>query len=83
MKPQRTRLFIKPYCGWCHQAMAWLDRRGVSYEKLDVTADSAAWTEMEQLSKQTLAPVIEVDGQVLADFGVPELEQFWKRLGLT
>jgi hypothetical protein len=22
-----TRLFIKPYCGWCHQAMRWLDGR--------------------------------------------------------
>jgi glutaredoxin len=23
----KTRLFIKPYCGWCHKAMRWLDER--------------------------------------------------------
>jgi glutaredoxin 3 len=78
MKAQRVRLFIKPYCGWCHQAMAWLNRRGVQYEKLDVTGDRVAWAEMERLSGQTLAPVLDVDGKVLADFGVPELERFWK-----
>lgn len=83
MKPHRVRLFVKPYCGWCHQAIVWLDRRGVAYEKLDVTADRAAWAEMERLSGQTLAPVIQVDGRVLADFGVPELEAFWQQLGLA
>lgn len=83
MKPHRVRLFVKPYCGWCHQAIAWLDRRGVAYEKLDVTADRAAWAEMERLSGQTLAPVIQVDDRVLADFGVPELETFWQQLGLA
>ena len=81
MKPSRVRLFIKPYCGWCRQAVAWLDQRGVPYETLDVIADRTAWAEMERISGQTLAPVIEVDGKVLADFGVPELERFWKTLG--
>ena len=23
----KIRLFIKPYCGWCHKAMRWLDGR--------------------------------------------------------
>jgi glutaredoxin 3 len=80
MKSNRVRLFIKPYCGWCRQAIAWLDQRGIAYEKLDVMADRAAWDEMEQLSGQTLAPVIQVDGRVLADFGAEELEEFWKTI---
>ena len=42
-------------------------------------ASDAAWDEMVRLSDQDLAPVIEVDGQVLADFGPPELEEFWKQ----
>ena len=25
VKPKRIRLFIKPYCGWCHKAVRWLD----------------------------------------------------------
>jgi glutaredoxin 3 len=82
MKPRKVRLFIKPYCGWCDEAMAWLDERGIGYELLDVIADPVARKEMFALSGQTLAPVIEVDGQILADFGADELEAFWEELGL-
>ncbi len=77
---KKIRLFIKPYCGWCHDAMDWLDSRGIEYQKLDVTSDSAARTEMRELSGQTLAPVIEVDGEILADFDTDQLEIFWKQL---
>jgi glutaredoxin len=75
-----VRLFIKPYCGWCHKAMRWLDERGIKYETLDVIADSEACDEMVELSGQTLAPVIDVDGEILADFGPDELAKFWEKL---
>jgi glutaredoxin 3 len=80
MKPKSIRLFIKPYCGWCHEAKDWLDDRGVQYETLDVISDPDARREMFDLSGQTLAPVIEVDGHVLADFDTDQLQRFWKRL---
>ncbi len=80
MKPKRVRLFIKPYCGWCHKAVRWLDERGVAYETIDVTGDEAAFDEMIRLSGQDLAPVIDVDGDVLADFGPEQLAEFWTRL---
>jgi glutaredoxin 3 len=76
----KIRLFIKPYCGWCQQAMRWLDARGIKYEVLDVIADAEAFSEMEELSGQTLAPVIDVDGEILADFGAEELAKFWEKL---
>lgn len=75
----KIRLFIKPYCGWCHKASRWLDARGLDYETIDVMASDAAWDEMVRISDQELAPVIEVDGKVLADFGPEELEEFWKK----
>ncbi|MBI3878298.1 MAG: glutaredoxin family protein [Verrucomicrobia bacterium] len=75
----KIRLFIKPYCGWCSRAMDWLDQRGVQYEILDVIGDAEAYEEMVRLSGQTLAPVIDVDGQILADFGPPELAAWWKK----
>jgi hypothetical protein len=61
--------------------MDWLDARKVRYEVLDVIRDGRAYEEMVRLSGQTLAPVIEVDGRVLADFGARELAAFWGRLG--
>ena len=78
--PNEIRLFIKPYCGWCHKAEAWLDEHGIEYETLDVIADATAYDEMVKLSGQELAPVIDVDGKILADFGPEELAEFWKRL---
>ena len=83
MQPTRIRLFIKPYCGWCIEAMGWLDRQGVPYQKLDVIADPHAFREMRRLSGQTLAPVLEADGHVLADFGARELEAWWHDRGYS
>lgn len=77
----KARLFIKPYCGWCQKAMRWLDDNNIQYEKIDVIADAAAFEEMYRLSGQELAPVLEVNGKILADFGPEELPGFFKSLG--
>ena len=76
----KIRLFIKPYCGWCHKAMNWLDDHDVEYEVIDVIGSDKAYAEMVKLSGQDLAPVIDVDGKILADFGPDELARFWKKL---
>jgi len=41
-----------------------------------VIEDSKAFTEMVRLSGQTLAPVIDADGEILADFGPEEPAKF-------
>jgi arsenate reductase-like glutaredoxin family protein len=51
----KIRLFIKPYCSWCHKAMAWLDERHISYETLDVISNPKANEEMVRLTGQTFA----------------------------
>ena len=38
--------------------------------------DPVAYAEMQKLSGQTYVPVIVVDGKVLADFDVAQLEKF-------
>ena len=43
-------------------------------------SDSKAMTEMVNLSGQRLAPVMDVDGQILADFGPDELAAFWQKI---
>jgi len=68
MKPKHVRLFIKPGCPWCDEAIEWLDARKIQYETLDVIRDAAA-------------PSVEWDGHVLADFGADELETWLARLG--
>lgn len=80
MKAKRIRLYIKPYCGWCHKATHWLDEHEIDYEKIDVTRDETAFDEMIRISGQDLAPVLEVEGEVLADFGPDQLAEFWDKL---
>ena len=77
------RLFIKPYCPWCHKAVAWLDAHGVKYETIDVIADSKAMTEMVNLSGQRFAPVLDFHGEILADFGPDDLAKFWESNSAT
>jgi glutaredoxin len=60
--------------------MRWLDERNIDYEKIDVIRDETAFDEMIRLSGQEQAPVLEVDGEVLADFGPDQLAEFWGKL---
>ncbi len=60
--------------------MHWLDERGIDYEPVDVIADETAFDEMIRLSGQELAPVIDVNGEILADFGPDQLARFWKKM---
>ncbi len=75
-----VRLFIKPGCPWCDEAIDWLDSRGIRYTKLNVNGDAAAREEMLELTGQTKAPSIDVDGHILADFGADELEAWWDKM---
>jgi glutaredoxin 3 len=60
--------------------MRWLDDHDIAYEKIDVIADDVAFAEMVRLSGQELAPVLDVDGKILADFGPEELPKFFESL---
>lgn len=73
------RLFIKPGCPWCYEAMDWLNEHGWPYEALDVIRDAEAREEMLELTGQTKAPSIDVGGEILADFGADELEAWWSK----
>jgi glutaredoxin len=80
MKPVSIRLFVKPGCPWCEEAVEWLDRRGIGYELLDVIRNAEARAEMRELTGQTKAPSMDVDGHILADFGADELEEWWREM---
>ncbi len=81
MTPKTFRLFIKPGCPWCVDAVEWLDARGWEYASLDVTSDRAARLEMLELTGQSKAPSAEIDGHVIADFDTGQLEHFLKQNG--
>lgn len=78
-----VRLFIKPGCPWCEEALEWLNDQGVEFQTLDIIQDSDAREEMIELTGQSKVPSIEVDGALLADFGAEELEAWWLDQGFA
>ena len=80
-QPQEITLYSRPLCGWCQDAKAWLEAQGLKYTSVDVGADLAARQRAVELSGQKLVPVITVDGQVLGDFDVGQLQGFLQQHG--
>lgn len=76
MKNSSPILYTKIGCPWCAEAREVLDRRGIGYTEHVVTTDAAAFAEMQRLSGQAKAPVLNWGGEILADFGAAELEPF-------
>lgn len=78
-----VKLYIKPWCPWCVDAVAWLEKRNYVFEKIDVLTDAVAYAYMRKISGQSLTPTLELDsGEVLPDFDVGQLEKFLQLHGL-
>lgn len=69
-------LYVKTGCPWCEEAIEFLRGHGIGYRERVVSGDAAAFAEMQRVSHQTKAPVLDWHGDVLADFGVDELVPF-------
>lgn len=70
------KLYIKPGCPWCTDAVRWLDREGYKYETLNVLRDGDAYARMREISGQSLTPTLEIGEKVLPDFDTKQLERF-------
>jgi hypothetical protein len=64
------------------EAEEFLQDNKIGYDVLEVRTNRTAYDEMVQLSGQTKAPVMDWDGEVLADFGAEELSAFLKKRGV-
>ena len=80
-RPQRITLYTRPMCSWCMDAKEWLAEQGLEFDLVDVGVDQAGRQRAIELSGQTLVPVIKVDGLVLGDFDVGQLQAFLKKHG--
>jgi glutaredoxin 3 len=76
------RLYTRPLCGWCQDAKRHLRERGLEFVEIDVGRDPDANAEMQRLTGQRYVPTIEVDGRVLANFDVRQLQGFLAELNL-
>jgi len=77
--PPRIKIYTKYYCGWCKEALRYLDRLGWKYEELEVARNEKNFKELLELSGQEMTPTALIDGKLLVDFGEEELEAFLKK----
>ena len=77
------KVYLKPGCPWCIDAVAYLDREGFTYEGIDVIADREQYAEMQRLSGQTCAPTLTYGELLLADFDVDEMVAFFDKHDIT
>ncbi len=77
------KVYIKPSCPWCIDALAWLRAKNYQFEHINVLSDSSAYDRMIQISGQALTPTLELpEGDVLPDFDTGQLEEFLAERGL-
>lgn len=76
MKTLLPVLYTKAGCPWCAEARQALVSSRVTFSEKNVSVDPAALAEMRRLSGQTKAPVLDWEGDILADFGTAELKPF-------
>ena len=59
LQNMELNLYIKPWCPWCIEAIAWLEENGYKFNKIDVLADPVAYERMRRISRQSLTPTLE------------------------
>ena len=61
----KVEIYTKNWCPYCARAKDHLDRKGVSYEEIDVTTDSGRELEMIDRSERHTVPQIFIGGKHL------------------
>jgi glutaredoxin len=69
-------VWTKIGCGWCDEVVDLLRERGLEFEERVVTGNPEHFQEMIKKSRQTLAPVVEIDGHLLIDTDADAVERY-------
>jgi glutaredoxin len=67
-------LYYADWCGYCRKTRAELDRRGVSFQLLNVE-NPVILAELVQKTGQRGVPVLDVDGKILIGYDPQGLDQ--------
>ncbi len=62
------------WCAFCHTAMQYFDKLGVTYKYVDVDKDPVAGMAGVEKSGQRGIPVIDLDGDIIIGFDRPKID---------
>ncbi len=72
---KKVVIYSTPTCPICKRAKAYLDKKGITYKGVDVSASEEAAHEMIHRSGQMGVPVIFVDDQMMIGFNRTKMEE--------
>ena len=73
-KAKKIVIYSTPTCPICKRAKSYLDKKGIPYQDIDVSADEEAAHEMIHRSGQMGTPVIFVDNQMMVGFNQKQMD---------
>jgi glutaredoxin-like YruB-family protein len=72
---KKVRIYSQPTCPDCNNVKAYLDRKGVPYEDINVQKDRKAMEEMVRKYGIRVTPVIVIGDRVMVGFNAPKLNK--------
>jgi glutaredoxin 3 len=66
MKP--VTLYTTDYCSFCRSAKALLDKRGVSYEEINLARDADARNKLQEITGMVTFPQIVIGNESIGGF---------------
>lgn len=75
MMEHTVTVYSTPTCTWCQAAKDHLNAHGISFEDVDVQANTDRAREMIEKSGQYGVPVLDIDGEIIVGFDRPRIDQ--------
>src|SRR5829696_4294268 len=77
MNKPKIVAYLKPSCGWSQGVRAIMRKYDLPYEDRDIINDPVQRQEMIERSGQMLSPCVAINGQMLAEICVVEVEAYF------
>jgi glutaredoxin 3 len=61
----KIEMYTTPFCGYCARAKSLLEKKGATYEEMDVMMDEKKRSEMRERAKRSTVPQIFINGQYI------------------
>lgn len=68
-------IYTTPTCGYCKQAKAYFEEKGIEYDEIDVSQDQEKAKEMVEKTGQMGVPVIEIGEKMLVGFDPAAIDE--------
>jgi glutaredoxin-like YruB-family protein len=72
---KKVKIYSQPTCPDCNNVKAYLRRKGVPYEDIDVRKDKKALEHMVKKYGINVTPVIIIGERVMVGFNAPKLDK--------